>query len=143
MTRIDFYTETADRVEFACRLVQKALQGQHRVVIYCSDEAALARTDRMLWTTPPTGFLPHCMAGDPLAPETPVVLCRGEVPPDCDDVLVNLDDAWPPDFARFRRLAEIVSVDEADRDRARARYRFYRDRGYEIATHAMGNAARG
>ena len=45
-------------------------------------------------------------------------------------------DEWPPFFARFERLLEIVAADEADKAARRARAtRFYRDRGYEIRTN--------
>ena len=57
--------------------------------------------------------------------------CRGEKLVQ-DDGLVNLQSQYPPFFSRFRRLIEIVGLDEADRSAARERYRFYRDRGYEI-----------
>jgi DNA polymerase-3 subunit chi len=54
-----------------------------------------------------------------------------------DDVLLNLRPEWPAFFSRFQRLVEIVGLDEADRAQARERFRFYRDRGYEIRTHDL------
>jgi DNA polymerase-3 subunit chi len=54
-----------------------------------------------------------------------------------EQVLVNLCPECPPVFSRFERLIEIVSLDEAERDLARARFRFYRDRGYDIHTHDL------
>ena len=38
-------------------------------------------------------------------------------------------------FSRFRRLIEIVGADEVDKAQARIRYKFYRDRGYEIKSY--------
>jgi DNA polymerase-3 subunit chi len=55
-----------------------------------------------------------------------------------DEVLVNLREQWPACFSRFLRLVEIVGRDEADRQAARERFRFYRDRGYEIRHHDLG-----
>jgi DNA polymerase-3 subunit chi len=52
-------------------------------------------------------------------------------------VLVNLRDEWPPSFSRFQRLIEMVSDNHADKSAARTRYKFYRDRGYEIRTHDL------
>ena len=40
----------------------------------------------------------------------------------------------------IQRLIEIVSLDEEDRRRARERYKFYRDRGYEIRTHDLSTS---
>ena len=54
-----------------------------------------------------------------------------------EQVLVNLCPESPPVFSRFERLIEIVGLDEAERDLARTRFRFYRDRGYDIRTHDL------
>ena len=139
MTRIDFYVDAPDRLAVACRLVGKALQQSLKVLIYAPAAETAAHVDRLLWTTPATGFVPHCMAHDRLAPETPVLIARNaEVLPH-DELLLNLHDDWPPPFARFQRLLEIVGRDESDKQSARARYKFYRDRGYEIRTHRLGD----
>jgi DNA polymerase-3 subunit chi len=57
-----------------------------------------------------------------------------------DEVLLNLCSEWPPSFSRYQRLIEIVSRDDDDRAGARTRFRFYRDRGYEIHTHDLSGA---
>lgn len=141
MTRIDFYTDVEDRLAFACRLVAKALQQSVRVLIFAPAAQTAEQVDRLLWISPPTGFVPHCMGHDRLAAETPVVIVRSADELPHDELLLNLHDEWPAPFARFQRLAEIVTCDDADRRRARDRYRFYRDRGYQIRTHRIGGAA--
>ncbi len=138
MTRIDFYTRVDDKLRFACRLCMKALSQQVRVALYAPDPTLAERLDALLWTTPSTGFLPHCRAEAALAPETPILICTTEPPLQHDELLINLDAASPPFFSRFHRLAEIVTATEDDAAQARARYRFYRDRGYPLASHDMG-----
>lgn len=140
MTRIDFYFNAPDRIDVACRITQKAVQQKLRVLIFAPHDQTLARIDRQLWIQPPTGFIPHCLASAPNAPETPVLLTREVDDPPHDEVLVNLHDERPASFARFTRLIEIVSQDEADRERARERFRFYKDRGYEIHRHDLAAA---
>jgi DNA polymerase III subunit chi len=141
VTRIDFYVDVDDRLAFACRLAAKAMQQSVKVLIYAPAAETADRMDRMLWLTPPTGFVPHCMAHDRLASETPVLIARGDEALPHDEFLLNLHDEWPAPFARFHRLAEIVSRDDADKERARSRFRFYRDRGYQIQTHRIGGDA--
>jgi len=137
VTRIDFYTNAADKLATACRIVAKGYALKHRIVVLCPDPETAQRIDRMLWTSPATGFIPHCAPTDALAPLTPVLVdYRGEDSPH-DQVLLNLKPEWPPLFGRFERLIEIVTGDEEDRSQARERYKFYRDRGYEIRTHDM------
>ena len=140
MTRIDFYFDAADKLQVACRLSAKAAQQKLRVLIYTPDEAEAQRIDKMLWTWQPTGFLPHCMTNSPLAAQTPVLITHDPEDTPHDEVLLNLHSDWPPAFSRFRRLVEIVGRDEQDREAARARFRFYRDRGYEIAQHDLSKA---
>lgn len=140
MTRIDFYFEAEDKLQVACRLSAKAAQQKLRVLIYAPDELQAQKIDKMLWTWQATGFLPHCMTRSPLAAETPVLITHDPEDTPHDEVLLNLHSERPPAFSRFQRLVEIVGRDQEDREAARARFRFYRDRGYEIAHHDLSIA---
>ncbi len=140
MTQIDFYIQVDSRLHTACSLAAKALSRGVRMMILTPDGATTEQVDRLLWTNPPIGFLPHCRAQHRLAPVTPIILDHVAEPVVHEQVLVNLRDEAPPHFSRFERLMEIVSRDEADRERARTRFRFYRERGYEIRTHDLGAA---
>jgi DNA polymerase-3 subunit chi len=142
VTRIDFYVDADDRLQVACRLAAKALAQRLRVLVYAPDGEVAAALDRLMWTSPAIGFVPHVMAEHRLAPETPVVIARADGDPPHDEVLVNLARESPPSFARFQRLIEIVPRDEEERHAARERYRFYRDRGYEIRTHSLAERAK-
>ena len=137
MTRIDFYTKVDDRLRFAGKLCAKALAQKLRVNVYAPDSALATHFDRLLWTDNAIGFLPHCRADDPLAPETPILIHAREGALLHDTLLINLDNAWPPFFSRFQRVIEIVSTDTDDAAAARERFRFYRDRGYAMQTHDM------
>ncbi len=143
MTSIDFYFNTADKLQVACRLAGKAMAQGKRLLIYAPQADTAQRIDRMLWTWQATGFVPHCGAQDPLAGDTPVLI-SAEVDADAACVvLLNLAAETPPAFERFERLLELVTPDEEDRRAARARYRFYRERGYRIADHDLGAEAGG
>ena len=48
------------------------------------------------------------------------------------DMLISLHDECMPFFSRFERVAEIVGTDEKDSRLGRERFKFYRDRGYEL-----------
>jgi DNA polymerase-3 subunit chi len=141
MTQIDFYTNVADKLTTACRVAAKAYALGHRTLVFCSDGETATRLDRLLWTSPATGFIPHCAPTDPLAKVTPIIIDHRGEEPLCDQVLLNLRAEWPPFFGRFQRLVEIVSMDDEDKAQARERYKFYRDRGYDIRTHDMSEAA--
>jgi len=137
VTRIDFYHYAADKRSFACRLATKAYEQQKKLVVFSPDAQALKEFDQLLWTFQATRFVPHCFAADKLAAETPVILSDGQGELPHHDVLLNLGDEWPPFFASFERLLEIVAVDEEDKNKARGRYRFYKERGYDIKVNAI------
>lgn len=135
MTSIDFYFNAPDRLQVACRLAGKAMKQNQRVLIYAPQTELAARIDKMLWTWPATGFVPHCAVHAPLARETPVLIASGDETPEGCEILLNLDADCPPHFERFPRLLEVI--DEAGREAGRSRYRFYKERGYRIANHDL------
>jgi DNA polymerase III subunit chi len=132
VTRIDFYRYADDKLRFACRLAAKAFAASSRLVVYSPDPKVLADFDRNLWTYQATGFVPHCFVNSPLATETPIVLTSSGDSLPHHDVLLNLGDEWPPFFASFERVLEIVATQESDKALARERWAFYKKRGYDI-----------
>jgi DNA polymerase-3 subunit chi len=91
-----------------------------------------------LWTQSALGFIPHCRADSPLAAETPILITDNLDQLPQDDRLMNLSQIVPPGFSRFQSLIEVVGRDEADRDSARERVKFYKDRGYEVRYFDLG-----
>lgn len=137
MTTIDFYVNAPDRLQVACRLAGKAHAQRKRLFIYAPQPDTAQRIDRLLWTWPAIGFVPHCFAHDALAQETPVLIGADAAAPAAGELLLNLDETCPPHFERFERLLEVVGQDDEARGQGRARYRYYRDRGYPIRTHDL------
>ena len=117
MTSIDFYFNAQDRLQVACRLAGKALARGQRMLIYAPEHDTAQRIDKMLWTWPAIGFVPHCAAHDALAAETPVLIASGdEAPPGCD-LLLNLAADWRVDdnftlFGRVDNLRLLAGRDE-------------------------------
>ena len=138
MTSIDFYTHVAEPLAVAARLVAKAWPQHPSVRVLTPDPQATDVLDRLLWQQSATSFLPHCRLTSPLAGETPIIVDHAREHEGPAAVLINLTPEPPPFFARFERLAEIVSAEEAQVQAARDRYRFYRERGYELRTHNLG-----
>ena len=140
MTSVEFHFNAPDRLQAVCRFAAQALARGERVLVYAPEPELASRLDRLMWTWPATGFLPHCALEDTLAPETPVLIARDDQAPMDVRVLVNLAAECPPHFARFERVLEVVGADEAEREAARGRYRLYKSRGYGIANHDLTRA---
>lgn len=132
MTKVDFYTGTTDKLRTACQLSHKAMQSGLRTVISLPDEATSAALDKLLWHYPATAFIPHCLGDAKDADQMPVVLNHGSDKFPHHDLLISLHDECVPFFSRFERVVEIVSNDAEDSRKGRERFKFYRDRGYEL-----------
>jgi len=146
MARIDFHSNVSDKLEYACRLTRKiwsaAQEGQAvRNIVIVGEKADLQKLDELLWTFSSTDFLPHCDIDDEAAAETPIVLMDNFSSPALStiphaDVMIHLGMRMPDDVpalvARFPRIVEVVTVNEAERLAGRERYKAYRDLGHEL-----------
>lgn len=141
MTRIDFYIlkdsgKQAD-ARFACRLTEKIFDKGHHLYINTGSNQQLQAMDKLLWTFRDGSFLPHAIYEGKNHGAPPILLGHDIEPDQSHDVMVNLADEVPPFFGRFERVAELVAGDDEQRQLARQRYRFYKERGYEIESHEI------
>ena len=141
MTRIDFHSKIPDKLSYACRLIRKAQVANTKLVVLAEDREQLNNIDSLLWTFSEQDFLPHVIAGDSLAAQTPIILTD-----DCEEALphhhalVNLSRRTPEFFARFERMFELVSNDEQDLVAGRERYKYYQERGYPLTHHVADSS---
>jgi DNA polymerase-3 subunit chi len=134
MTEVAFHFNIPDKLAYACRLVRKASGAGARVVV-TGDEPLLRSLDTELWTFSALEFIPHChvaQADAQVLAASPVVLADAPRRAPHHEVLVNLGGPVPEGFERFERLIEVVSLEPDDRSQARARWKHYKDRGYDI-----------
>ena len=146
MARIDFHSNVTDKLEYACRLTRKIWsatpEGQPvRNIVIVGEKPDLKKLDELLWSFSNVDFLPHCYIDDESAAETPIVLSDNFASPSLAgiphaDVMIHLGMRMPADVpalvARFPRIVEVVTVNEAERLAGRERYKAYRDLGHEL-----------
>ena len=141
MTRVDFYlldhATEGGKDAAVCKLAHKAFRLGHRIYILTHDHEDAQRLDRLLWIFAAYSFIPHGLGALPADADLPVLIGRDEPPADHEDVLIQLTPQVPEFFSRFRRVAEVVDGSDDEKALARERFRFYRDRGYELQTHNL------
>lgn len=141
MTRVNFYISPNQAAEaslqLACRIAEKAYGKQSRVYVHTNNAEQAGRLDDLLWVFRQGSFIPHCQSSDENRQEAAVLIGYDGLPEIQPDVLINLADEVPNFFTRFERVAEIVSGNEASRQAARERFKFYRERGYPLETHEL------
>ena len=137
MTSIHFFHSANDRIEAAASWLHFAWSRRQnaaaqQVVVFAPDAGIADRLDRQLWLQPAGSFVPHCRTGSPLAGETPIIISDSLTSLDAHHQLLNLSDMVPLEFSRFDKVVEIVSQTGSDKLPARERFKFYRERGYEL-----------
>jgi DNA polymerase-3 subunit chi len=141
VTEISFYFNVPSRTGYACRLLRRA-QRQGMALAVTGPADALGEIDRELWTFSGPDFLAHHWldrAADVPEPLRATTIWLGPNPIDAPrhEGLLNLGQEPPPAFETFERVFEVVSVDEADRQSARERWKAYARRGYLIKRHEV------
>lgn len=139
MSRVDFYllggTTARQRLEFACRLTEKAWRLRRQVYLHTADDAAARQLDQLLWQFRDDAFVPHRLI-DAEGPAAPVLIgCHPDPAPGHDDLLINLSFEVPAFFDRFQRTSEIVTRAPEVLTASRRHWRLYQQRGCEVRSH--------
>ncbi len=115
--RVDFYQlGTAPPEGIIATIAGKLLGEGQRLLVVATDEAALARLDRILWDQAPVSFLPHGLAGGPDDAIQPVLLSTGSDAPNMARNLLIADGEWRDAALAYDRafyLFDEVSLDAA------------------------------
>ncbi len=138
MTQVNFYTlpssELQSRLQFVCRLTEKAYSLGHRIHIHTDSEQQSKLLDDLLWEYAPGSFIPHSMAtngSDPVSVGTDLAAASHA------DVLINLGEQPCQVGDRFSRINEVISADGESLAQGRDRYRYYKGKAYQIETFKL------
>ncbi|MDM8558498.1 DNA polymerase III subunit chi [Candidatus Parabeggiatoa sp. HSG14] len=141
MPQIDFYIlhikhNRQEKERFVCQLTDKAWHQGYRIYIQTGFISFARHLDAMLWTFKEESFLPHDIYPD-VSSSAPIRI--GYTAQFCEgmDVLVNMTETVPPFFEGFKRIADIVDDTPQAKEAGRARYRFYKERGYTLKVHEI------
>jgi DNA polymerase III subunit chi len=138
MTQVNFYTlgnDAADaRLQFACRLTEKARELGHQIYIQTSSIEVAKQLDDLLWQFKPASFIPHEVVTDKAATGSGVSISVNPAPPEFSDLLINLTESVCANHQQFARINEIIGADTDSIEAGRQRYRFYRDAGVTLET---------
>ena len=147
MTKVTFYildSQGQSAKQFACRLVDKAWRQGLLVHIHTDNEEDCKRMDELLWSWREDRFLPHeiltvsqhgRLENESFATPSPITL--GFTPPELTSgqLLINLSSEVPSFFKNFSRLCEIVIENEDQKASSRAKFRSYRQGGFQPEVH--------
>lgn len=130
--QVSFYSDAADPLHYACRLIRRALASGKPVGV-CVAAADAARLDALLWSFDAAEFIPH-RRWDGVTPPAPgeVLLVEDAARLPHRGLLLNLGDPMPGDAMAFERVLEVIGPDPARVQAGRARYRVYQQSGARL-----------
>lgn len=93
-------------------LLARALASGMTVKITTPDDAAAHALNTALWTYQPDSFLPHCLADEPCAAQTPVVISAGDERPNAARVLILTGGAQRLDLSGWGKLLYLFDGED-------------------------------
>ena len=138
MTKVDFHIlpsiQEEDRLLYVARLTQKARKQSLDVLIAVEDDLQKSALSERLWNLSSESFLAHESVDDNYCS---IQISTNDNCGQHHQVLINLRKQTPAYFSRFERLFEVVSQEPSILATSRERYRFYKDRGYQLSQHDL------
>ncbi len=133
-----YHLERARLETVLADLLEKTLQRGWRALVHASAPERLEALNTHLWTYRDDAFLPHGLAGEPHAPEQPVLLTMADANLNRADVLILTEPAPAPlTGARIGLFARTILIfDGHDEDAlaaARAQWKAAKGEGIEVS----------
>ena len=141
MPRADFYLIAKPRfleapLLLVCELARKASDsGQPLLILAASTQQAEA-LDELLWEFDPDAYVAHQIAGTDEEDElSPVLIAAPENDAPMRPLVLNLRNEAVA--GAFERVLEVVPADASAREPLRARWKQYKERGFDVSKFDM------
>ena len=115
------------------KLVGKALENNHRIVIQVANDTQAEHINTHLWTFDPDSFIPHGTSKDGHEKNQPVWITSNEENPNDADVLILTSASEDRGLEGFALICDIIDGrnDEAV-SAARTRWKTYKESGHDV-----------
>jgi DNA polymerase III subunit chi len=140
---VDFHFHVPDKLAYIGRLSRKIVRSGALLTI-TGPQPVLQSIDALLWSLAATEFVAHSDHQSPLHVQSvsPIFLTPQLGGQPHSDVVLNLHDTVPDGVDVFNRSIEVVARDdEADRQAARSRWRYYAGLSIPLVQHDLSQKA--
>ena len=129
MTNVQFIFNVEDKSILLQKLLLQNLKKKKTSLVFCEDQSELRALSENLWVNSGVNFFPH-MADEPY--ENEMIILSNDRIDWMDDTLINFSDSMINGFNRYLKLIELVTDDDETKEKARDRFKFYKDCGYKL-----------
>ena len=129
MTNVQFIFNVKDKSALLHSLLLQNLQKKKASLVFCRDQSETKALSKNLWGSSGINFLPHIL-NKPR--ENEMIILSNDRIDWMDDTLINFSDSMINGFNRYLKLIELVTDDDETKEKARDRFKFYKDCGYKL-----------
>jgi len=122
----------------ACRISEKAYKQGHKIYLLTESPTQKESLNALLWTFQEISFVPHALWEGKLAEDIPVYVGATDTSSlPFQDILINLTQEIPSYYNNFQRVIEIVADQPDTREKAREKFRYYRQQQCNLHSHHL------
>ena len=141
---VAFHFNVSDPLRYLLRLLRKVRQAGMSALV-CVPPGLARELDLALWTFAPEDFIAHARGGaeESVRAHSPILIADQAAEWPGAEVLINLLPLpeLPPAYEGYRKVVEIVGLDQPGREAARLRWRAYAAQGHVLKRHDAAAAA--
>ena len=134
-----YHLERSSAEQVLPELLEKTLGRGWKALVRGVEASRLEQLDTHLWTWRDDAFLPHGLAGEPMAERQPVLLTDKLDNPNGGDALFLLDGAEPGELDGFARCVLLFDGrNDAALTQARGRWAKFKKAGHPVSYWRQG-----
>jgi DNA polymerase-3 subunit chi len=142
--RVSFYelpvnvaSDHESLIAHVSELLLSHYQQKHYLTLICKDKTQAEAVDEYIWQQPAEHFIAHNLKGEGPVNGSPVEITWHDAlatePVRNKKLVINLSQAFLPQFAAWQHLVDFVPSDESQKVQARERYKQYKQAGCSMA----------
>ena len=137
-TQVEFLLldSNSQRMNSAIASLGQLYADYDRVLVIADKRTYLEQIDELLWHNSSKQFIAYSLDTECYSSSAAVLLTDKQPVRTRYPTLLNIDGELPASPEQFRNIVELVGADEHDKEKARERYRVYRQLGF-IVTHKL------
>lgn len=113
-------------------VITRGYRKGQKIFVHTESKYQAEMLDEKLWTQDPKSFLPHQLVGEDENTKPPIEIGYGQNPTIRADILINLADNVPDFYQPMKWIFEYAYGDDDKKEKARAKFRFYRQQNCMI-----------
>ncbi|MCP3674110.1 MAG: DNA polymerase III subunit chi [Gammaproteobacteria bacterium] len=128
----------SQRMNSAITSISQLYEHYDRVLVIAEKRMYLEQIDELLWHNSSEQFITYSLDTECYSSSVAVLLTDKQPQGSRYPTLLNIDGDLPLNSGQFRNVIELVGAEEHYKEKARERYRVYRQLGFTVTHKLLG-----